>query len=89
MWFAWELIWRKNSDFFLGGGGGMVGLAYSLPKDKIYAIWGYPKVSFMEIKSNILFLTATYWHHLSDNQVKAPTLQDFKQLITTAIWITI
>ena len=75
MWLAWELIWRKNSEMGVP--------PQSLPKDKIYAIWGYPKVSSMEIKSNILFLTTTYWYHLSDDQVKACMLEDLRWWIAT------
>ena len=35
-------------------------------KPKIYAIWGYPKINFMEIKINFFILTATHWNHPSD-----------------------
>ena len=29
-------------------------------------------------KNSFFVLTSTDWNHLSDNQVKAPTLEDFK-----------
>ena len=44
---------------------------------KIYAI----RLSLSQLyRNNVNFfvLTATDWNHLSDDQVKAPTLQDFK-----------
>ena len=34
-------------------------------------------------KFNFFFCTTTDWYHLSDNQMKAPTLEDFKRLTTT------
>ena len=59
--------------------GNLRGTPPSLPpfpqKIKINAIWGYPEVSFMEIKLNFFVLTTTDWNHISDNQVKAPILQ--------------
>ena len=45
--------------------------------------WGYPEAFFMETQLTIFVHTPTNWNHLSDDQVKAPTLQDFKQLIVT------
>ena len=44
---------------------------------KIYAI----RLSLGQLYGNnvnFFVLTATDWNHLSDDQVKAPTLQDFK-----------
>ena len=38
---------------------------------------------FMETQLTIFVHTPTNWNHLSDDQVKAPTLQDFKQMIVT------
>ena len=34
-----------------------------------------PEVIFTEINSTIFICTATDWNHLSDDQVKAPTIQ--------------
>ena len=34
-------------------------------------------------KTSFFIWTATNWNHLSNNEVKAPTPQDYKQLITT------
>ena len=69
-----------------GGEGGSGGMPPSPPppqKIKVYAIWGYPEVIFVEIISTFFVRTATDWNDPSDDQVKAPTFEDFKRRIAT------
>ena len=76
-----EMLW-------MGGGGGEQSKQVSrghaptprkeiTPKDQIYAIRGYPWGQFYGNKVYFFLCTATDWNHLSDDQVKAPPLQDF------------
>ena len=44
-------------------------------KRPVYAVWGSPQVILTKFKLvNFFIHTASNWNHLSDNQVKNPTL---------------